>query len=322
LIADLHSDLLIDVAHRRIAGDRDVFRARHLPALRAAGIRVQVLAVWTPTMLAADGALRWALRLLDAAAREEQESDGALRIVRTTRELEEALESDAIAGILGIEGAEPLGRDPELIRTLAALGVRVLGPTWNRRTPFADGVLEDAGSGFTPLGRRLLSESAALGIALDLSHLGGRAVREALESYPAPVFASHSNAAAVHPSPRNIGDELIAGIASRGGVVGLNFLPAFVGATEVAPLLARHARHIAEVGGPSVPACGADFVQALGDEGLPEPRSIDMPDDPLRGADEPPRETAYADLARELGDHAQPVLWDNAMAFLRRALDA
>jgi membrane dipeptidase len=308
LIADLHSDLLIDVAHRRIAGDRDVFRTRHLPALQAAGIRIQVLAVWTPTMLAADGALRWALRLLDAAAREEQESEGALRIVRTTAELDAALEGDAIAGILGIEGAEPLGRDPELIRPLAALGVRVLGPTWNRRTAFADGVLEDAGN-------------AALGIALDVSHLGAAAVRDALGSYAGPVFASHSNAAAVHPSPRNIDDELIAGIANRGGVVGLNFLPAFVGAADVAPRLARHARHIAEVGGPSVPVCGADFVKALGDEGLPEPRSIDMPPDPLRDAPEPARETAYADLARELGGDAQRVLWDNALAFLRRALD-
>jgi membrane dipeptidase len=320
LIADLHSDLLIDLAQRRVAGDRDVFRIRHLPELTEAGVRVQVLAMWTPTLLLPEGALRWCLRLIDAAQREEQESDGALRLVRTAAELDAAIADGAIAGILCIEGAEPLGRDPELLRLMAGLGVRVLGPTWNRTTPFADGVLEDGGTGFTTLGRRLLDEAADAGIALDLSHLAPRAVAEALEMYRGSLFASHSNADAVHGSPRNLTDDVIRGIGERQGVVGLNFLPVFAGTAEVAAALARHAAHIERVAGPAVPACGADFMDVIAGDGLPEPRIIEAPPSPLRDAPEPSRTTAYADLEEALGARAQAVLWDNAVAFLRRAL--
>ncbi len=321
MIADLHSDLLLDLAHHRVVGERDVFRRRHLGALTEAGVRVQVLAIWTPTMLLPEGGLRHAMRLIDAARREEDESEGALRLVASATELDEALDAGAIAGILGIEGAEPLGREPELVATFARLGVRVLGPTWNRSTPFADGVLEDAGAGFTRLGHRLLDEMAAAGVAIDLSHLAPRASAEAVERFPGAIFASHSNAAAIHPSVRNISDELIRGIGGRGGVVGLNFIPAFAGSLDVARALARHATHIATIAGSGVAACGADFMEPIaGDH--PEPRTLEMPADPLRDAVEPPRETAYAELAAALGEQAGAVLWENAIAFLRRALAA
>ena len=67
MIVDLHSDLLLDLAERRVAGERDVFRERHLPALRAGGVRVQVLAIYCSTQHVTDLALRHALRLIDVA---------------------------------------------------------------------------------------------------------------------------------------------------------------------------------------------------------------------------------------------------------------
>lgn len=319
MIADLHSDLLIDLAERRVAGERDVFRRRHLPALRAAGVRVQVLDVFIPTQLVPDGALRYAMRLLDAALHEEQESDGALRLVRTARELDAAVAAGAVAGILAMEGADPLGREPALIRTFARIGVRMAGLTWNRANDFADGALEDRGAGITPLGIQLMAEMADAGVALDLSHLTERGARTAIERFTGAVLVSHSNAAAVHASVRNISDDVIRGVAGRGGVVGLNFLPAFSGSERSCEALGRHAAHIAAVGGPAVPACGADFVAFLSG-GLAEPGTLAMPPDPLRDAPEPARESAYAELGAVLGERAPAVLWDNAVGFLRRAL--
>ena len=200
VIVDLHSDLLIDIADRRVAGERDVFRRRHLPALAAAGVRVQLLAVYCPTQHATDLALRHALRLIEAAHRDADESDGALAIVTDARQLDAALDAGAIAGILTLEGAEPLGREPELVRLFGRLGVRSIGLTWNRANDFADGATEDRGAGITPAGRRLLGEMAAAGIALDLSHLTERGATTRSSTPPGHVFASHSNAAAVHPT--------------------------------------------------------------------------------------------------------------------------
>ena len=327
MIVDLHSDLLIDIADRRVAGERDVFRRLHLPALAAAGVRVQLLAVYCPTQHVTDLALRHALRLIDAAYRDADESDGALAIVTSTRELNGALDGGAIAGILTLEGAEPLGREPELVRLFARLGVRSVGLTWNRANDFADGATEDRGAGITPAGRRLLDEMAASGVALDLSHLTERGAADALEHAPGHVFASHSNAAAVHPTLRNVSDDVLRGIAGRDGVCGLNLLPVLLGPEPVGPQAAVHHDHLVAVGGRALPAVGADFVAFL-PHGPPEPHHLQPPEAPdvtLASAPEPPRETAYADVraavAASSGDAAaDALLAGNALAFLRRAL--
>ena len=327
MIVDLHSDLLIDIADRRVAGERDVFRRRHLPALAAAGVRVQLLAVFCPTQWATDLALRHALRLIEAAHRDADESAGALAIVTTSRGLTEALDAGAVAGILTLEGAEPLGREPELARLFARLGVRSIGLTWNRANDFADGTTEDRGAGITPAGRRLLGEMAEAGIALDLSHLTERGAHDALEHATGPVFASHSNAAAVYDTPRNVSDDVLRGIAERDGVCGLNLLPVLIGPAPVGEQAAAHRDHIAAVAGETVPAIGGDFVAFL-PHGPSEPHHLQPPegfDATLAKAPEPPRETAYADVraavAAGSGDAAaDALLGGNGLAFLHRAL--
>lgn len=329
MIADLHSDLLLDVADRRVTGERDVFRRRHLPALAAAGVRVQLLAVYCPTQLLPELALRHALRLIDAAHREADESDGALRLVGTAHELDEALAEGAVAGILTLEGAEPLGREPELVTTFARLGVRSISLTWNRANDFADGATEDRGAGITPAGRRLLAEMADAGVALDLSHLTERAAHDALAQAPGPVFASHSNTSGVYPTLRNLPDDIVRGIAERGGVCGINMIPVFLGPGAPGDAAAAHRDHLAAVGGPTLPAMGADFVAYLG-EGPAEPHHLRPPEgvDPtLADTAEPARETAYAEVrtavaARAGAEAADALMAGNALAFLRRALPA
>ena len=329
MIVDLHSDLLLDIADRRIAGEGDVFRRRHLPALAAAGVRVQLLAVYCPTQYATDLALRHALRLIEAAYRDADESDGALAIVTTSRGLSEALDAGAIAGILTLEGAEPLGREPELARLFARLGVRSMGLTWNRANDFADGTTEDRGAGITPAGRRLLGEMAEAGVALDLSHLTERAAHDALEHAPGPVFASHSNAAAVYGSIRNVSDDVLRGIAARDGVCGLNLLPLLLGPAPVGEQAAAHHDHLVSIGGEALPAIGGDFVAVLS-HGPSEPHHLRPPEGPdptLADTPEPPRETAYADVraavaGRSGNGAADALLSGNALAFLRRALPA
>jgi membrane dipeptidase len=319
---DLHSDLLAEVVAQRQAGRTDVMRSDHLPALRAAGVRVQVLAIFTPSALVDEGALRNALRHADAARREEEESGGAFRLVDDLAGLEAALRDDAVAGILSLEGAEPLGREPSLLGPLRRLGVRLAGLTWNRANAFADGATEDRGAGVTALGERLLDEMAALGVAVDLSHLTRRAAAGVIGRAPGPVLASHSNAAALHPTVRNLDDDLLRGVGERGGVVGVNAVRSFLGAGEPAEVAARHARHIAEVAGTAVPAVGADLLGFM-PERYPEAPGTGLPTDAdgsLKDLPEASREAFHPDLGRHLGGLGPAVLEENALAFLRRLL--
>jgi membrane dipeptidase len=268
------------------------------------------------------------MRAIAAAHRVAEESDGGLRLVTSAAELDAALADGALAGVLALEGVDGLGRDPELLDPLVRLGVRMVGLTWNAANAFADGAGEARDGGLTAAGRALVARLGELGVSLDLSHLSRRGCAEALEAATGPVLASHCLTDAVHASSRNLRDDVIAEVARRGGVVGLNFLPVFAGPGDTMQRVADHHEHLVAIGGPGLPACGADFVAYLpaepeDDIGAWLPPDADLA---LAALPEPPREEAYAALARELrgrgrdATRVDAVLGGNALAFLRRTL--
>jgi membrane dipeptidase len=322
VIADLHLDVLCDVAERRAAGDADPFAQRHLPSLRAAGVRVQVLPAFVADAQVPELALRATISQLELARREAERSQGALRIVQSRAELAEALDEGAIAGVLALEGVDALGRDPAMIRPLHRLGVRMAGLTWNRSNAFADGLSDETGAGLTPRGRALLDEMAELGMALDLSHLSPRGCALALEHFDGTVLASHANAGAVHANPRNLEDDVLAAIGERGGVVGLCATPAFTGPGDPAVQLTRHRDHIASLAGQAAVAFGADFCDFFGPDVAPLlPEDPDDVDRALAAQPEPDRATFYRDVLAAAGETEDgPLAWGNAMAVLERVL--
>jgi membrane dipeptidase len=85
---------------------------------------------------------------------------------------------------------------------------------------------------------------------------------DAAEAATAPCIASHSNAAAVHPSRRNLADDLIKAIAASGGVIGINGFPAFVADTTTPTLdqYIDHMAYIAELVGPAHVGIGLDYT--------------------------------------------------------------
>jgi membrane dipeptidase len=319
MIADLHLDLLLDVFQRRAAGDDDALARRHLPALRAAGVAVQVLPAFVPDEYLPESALRVTIAQLDAARREADRSNGALRIVETTAELHAAVAEGAIAGVLALEGVEALGRDPGLLRPLHRLGVRMAGLAWNRANAFADGLTGETGAGVTPLGFELLAAMEELGVALDLSHLSAYGCERALERFTGHVLASHANAFAVHANPRNLADDVITAVGERDGVIGLCATPAFTGPGDPAARLARHHAHIAALAGSRAVAFGADFGEDLTPPLLPDPPSDE--DVGLARRPEPDRDTFYADVLAAVGEPPDgPLAWGNAIRFLERVL--
>jgi microsomal dipeptidase-like Zn-dependent dipeptidase len=156
---------------------------------------------------------------------------------------------------LMLEGCEPLVRmeDPEPL--LADLEMATL--TWNHANSLAGGVKSD--TGLTHAGRRWARRLADRGVLLDVSHLCARSRRELLRLHDGPVVASHSNAAALCRHPRNLPDEDVREIASRGGVVGITFVPAFLGEAASLQRVVDHVAHTADVAGVDAVAFGSDF---------------------------------------------------------------
>jgi membrane dipeptidase len=60
-----------------------------------------------------------------------------------------------------------------------------------------------------------------LGVILDVTHLCDESFWEALEAFPGPVWASHSNCRALVPHPRQLSDEQVKRLIERGAVIGM-----------------------------------------------------------------------------------------------------
>ena len=145
-----------------------------------------------------------------------------------------AMAAGRIAGVMHMEGAEAIDPDLDALHAFHAMGLRSLGPVWSRPTAFGHGVpfrfpgTPDTGPGLTEAGKRLVRACNALGIVIDLSHLNEKGVDDVAALSDAPLVATHSNAHAICPSPRNLTDRQLAQIAGSGGMVGLNLATFFL----------------------------------------------------------------------------------------------
>lgn len=280
-----------------------------LPRMRAGGFVGGFFAIWTPSdtlpdaprageapgpydlPLAPPVPLREAqpIALAQAAAMlwMERQSGGAFEICHTGAALRRAADEGRIGGILHMEGAEPIDEDLDALHLFHAAGLRSLGPVWSRPNAFGHGVpfrypgSPDTGAGLTDAGQRLVRACDALGVLLDLSHLNEAGFNDVARLSERPLIATHSNAHALCPVPRNLTDRQLAIIAERGGIVGLNFASAFLHPEGVADLdqgfdpMLRHLDHLLGILGEDGVALGSDFdgarvPHALGDvAGLP-----------------------------------------------------
>lgn len=145
--------------------------------------------------------------------------------VRVAEDMEKAKREGKLGIIFSFESADMLEGKVERIELFRNLGVRVMQFSYNRKSPFAAGVMEPQGGGLTPLGREALSKMNALGVAVDLSHANPQTTSDTIAASSKPVVMTHAGCAAVHPHPRNKTDEQMRGLAAKGGVMGIYDLP-------------------------------------------------------------------------------------------------
>jgi membrane dipeptidase len=139
---------------------------------------------------------------------------------------------------MGAEGGHSIDGSLDNLRQLAERGVGYMTLTHSDTLPWADSATDaPRHGGLTDFGRSVVAEMNRLGMLVDISHVAVDTMRDALDASAAPIIASHSNAAALTPHPRNIPDDVLAVIGARGGVVMAVFFPGFVVAETASAML-------------------------------------------------------------------------------------
>ncbi len=112
-------------------------------------------------------------------------------------------------------------------------------------------------------GKALIDYLHNRNIALDFSHTSDALAFDILnyiskENINVPIMASHSNYRPVFDHPRNLPDEVAKEIIYQQGLIGINFVRAFVNPEEV-NALQEHVAHGLELGGENAVAYGGDY---------------------------------------------------------------
>lgn len=245
-------------------GETEPLRRTILPELRKGDVEGTVYIVGGDSKehsFNRDDPLLGALLYTDAVLGELERAGEEVRIVRTAPDIDAARTAGATWFLLGLEGCLALRGEIGLLRIFHRLGVRSIGLTWNGRNEAADGVGVAHPGGLTDFGRELVTEMNALGMLIDVSHLAAPGLADVLEVSSAPVYASHSNARSLREHRRNLTDDQLRSIAAKGGVVGINFHPSFLGDGDVTiGHIAEQIEHVAGVIGIEQVAIGPDFT--------------------------------------------------------------
>ena len=199
-----------------------------------------------------------------AAGLEFIDNQDRVRLVRTVGDIEACKRNGQVGLIFGPQSSRPVEYDLGLCRVLREVGVRILQVTYNERNVFGDGCTEPANGGLSNLGRQLIAELNRQSIVVDLAHVGERTILDTIAASDDPVIISHSNAKAIHDSPRNVSDEVLTNLAAAGGVIGLTFWSPMVGGGSGRPTITdflRHVDHVASLIGPEHLALGSDHSE-------------------------------------------------------------
>jgi membrane dipeptidase len=159
-------------------------------------------------------------RLIQTHRHLQSTLDGWQKKIEVTQPEPTTHQDHPVGLVILMEGAEGV-RTPSELEQWWENGVRIIGPAW-AGTRFCGGT-NDPG-GLTREGFELLEAMAAIGFSLDLSHMDEAAVQQALDFYPGPIIASHSNAQALLkgvPGNRLLPDAVIQNILQRDGLIGV-----------------------------------------------------------------------------------------------------
>ena len=122
--------------------------------------------------------------------------------------------------ILSMEGTDPITH-PDQARDWWDAGLRAAGLAHYGRGQYAYGTA--VCGPLSSAGIELLRVMDDLGMALDATHLCDDSMAQAFDYFEGPLLASHHNCRALVPGDRQLTDDQIKRIISRGGVIGAAF---------------------------------------------------------------------------------------------------
>jgi membrane dipeptidase len=264
-IADLHCDLLVYLNGDDARTAYDPCCRCAISQLQTGNVKLQILPAYVPVGPKSSIEGMEQARIFEKLPQIYPE---IFEIIRTKPQI--SSESNRIKTIFAFENAAGFCSDEESLELAwerledlerKSIKVAYISMTWNEENRFGGGALTSVG--LKADGEKLLQFLHKRKTAIDFSHTSD-ALAEGILNYitkknlDIPILASHSNFRSVKDVPRNLPDEIAKEILRRKGIIGLNFVKAFVG-EDPDEYFVKHLEYGLGLGAEDQLCIGADF---------------------------------------------------------------
>ena len=237
VVADTHNDVLSTVTLEGLNIENDLTGKSHsdLARFKKGGVDIEMFSIFCDGRYGKGSAFNYANREIDSLYAIAKRNPGKMEMVSTWAQLQHALKTHKLAAMMGVEGGHMIEDDLDNLDSLAKRGVRYMTLTWNNSTSWATSAFDENRKAFlvtpyglTEFGKEVVKRMNALGMMVDISHVGEKTFWDVLNTTTKPVIASHSSVYALCPVPRNLKDDQIRAMAKNGGVIDINFYSGFI----------------------------------------------------------------------------------------------
>jgi membrane dipeptidase len=230
IVIDTHDDTTqrlltpgFDIGVRHTDGSIDI------PRMREGGLGAIFFSIWMSGTVTGPEAVKRTLDQIDAVREMVRTHAKDLVLCTTAAEIRRAHADGKIAVLIGVEGGHMIDSDLAVLRSYAALGARYMTLTHSVNDEWADSSTDKpAHNGLTDFGEEVVREMNRQGMMVDISHVADKTFYDALAISQAPMIASHSSCRALCDHPRDMTDDMIKALASKGGVIHINYYMGFL----------------------------------------------------------------------------------------------
>jgi membrane dipeptidase len=237
IVIDTHNDFISTGIEKNKSFDMALKGITHsdLNRMKTGGIDIQIFSIFCDENYGNGTAYAFANREIDTLYATVQRNPSMMMIVKTPEELSSAVKSGKLGSMIGVEGGHMIEDRLDYLEELYNRGARYMTLTWNNSTSWASSAADERAKrnlgrpyGLTTFGKEIVKKMNALGMIVDISHVGEQTFYDAIATSTKPVIASHSCTYALCPVARNMTDDQIKALGKNGGVIHLNFYSGFV----------------------------------------------------------------------------------------------
>lgn len=249
----------LDIGTSNSSGQVDISK------LKAGCVDASFFALYTPADMGENEATGHALEMLSLVYDAVKEHEEDIALAFSPEDAFRNKENGLVSILIGMENGSPIRESLSLLRLFYRLGVRYMTLTHNADNLIADAAAEGhRWHGLSPFGREVVEEMNRLGMIVDVAHVSDETFYDVIGCSKAPIVSTHSCCRALASHCRNMTDDMIRKMADKGGVIQINFYPAFLSDSYETSMpgvsvIADHIDHAVKIAGIEHVGIGTDF---------------------------------------------------------------